>query len=185
MSRVGSKPIPIPENTQVFYENRTFRAEGEKGKLERTIHPWVDLRIEEGNIRVVPIRESRKAKEDKKARAFQGLVRSLVANMVQGVSQGFERVLEIHGIGYRAEAQGQQLNLVLGYSHPVQLDLPEGVTATVDKNNVIRLAGIDRELLGHWAAKIRGMRPPEPYKGKGVKYAEERIQRKAGKSGKK
>jgi large subunit ribosomal protein L6 len=121
--------------------------------------------------------------EDRKTRALQGLTRSLVANMVDGVSKGFERTLEIHGIGYRAEMKGKSIVLNLGFSHPIDFDLPEGVTATVDKNNVIKLFGIDKEKVGQTAASIRKLRKPEPYKGKGVKYAEEYIQRKAGKTG--
>jgi large subunit ribosomal protein L6 len=121
-------------------------------------------------------------KNDRKTVAFQGLARALVANMVTGVSHGFERILEINGIGYRAEVKGKSLILNLGYSHPVDFSLPDGITAQVEKN-VIKLNGIDKELLGHTAAAIRKLRPPEPFKGKGIKYAEEHIQRKAGKTG--
>jgi large subunit ribosomal protein L6 len=137
----------------------------------------VNLKIEDGVIRVDVIQNTRPN------RALRGLTRSLVANMVTGVTQGFERVLEINGIGYRAILNGNQIEFNLGHSHPVNFDLPEGVSATVDKKNVIRLTGIDKELLGHTAASIRRLRPPERYKGKGIKYAEERIQRKAGKTG--
>ena len=177
MSRVGKKPIPIPEKTKVDFSDRFLTVQGEKGTLKKTIHPEVDLQINDGIISVVT------SKDDRKTRALQGLTRSLVANMVHGVSNGFERILEISGIGYRAEAKGKALVLNIGYSHPINFDLPDGVSASVDKNTVIKLAGIDKEKLGHAAAAIRRLRPPEPYKGKGIKYAEERIRKKAGKTG--
>jgi len=177
MSRVGKAPIPIPDNIKVKYKDRVITVESEKGSLTRGIHPAVDLKIEDGMIRVDVIKNNRTN------RSLRGLTRSLVANMVTGVTKGFERVLEIHGIGYRAILNGNRIEFNLGYSHPVNFDLPEGVSATVDKKNVIRLTGIDKELLGHTAASIRRLRPPERYKGKGIKYAEERIQRKAGKTG--
>ena len=177
MSRVGNKPIPIPDKTKISYKDRLITVQGEKGTLTRSIHPAVDLKIEDGMIRVAVI------KDDRAGRAMQGLMRSLVANMVTGVNKGFERVLEIHGLGYRAILNGNRIEFNLGHSHPVNFDLPEGVSASIDKRNVIRLAGIDKELLGHTAASIRQLRPPERYKGKGIKYAEEHIQRKAGKSG--
>ncbi len=175
MSRVGKKPIPIPEKAKITYKDRTITVQGEKGSLERTIHPNVDLKIEDGTIYVTISEETRQN------RAFQGLVRSLIANMVQGVTVGFERGLEINGIGYRAELKGKILVFNLGYSHPVNFDLPEGISAKVDKAGVV-LSGIDKELLGRTAAAIRMLRPPEPYKGKGIKYAGEHIQRKAGKT---
>jgi large subunit ribosomal protein L6 len=151
--------------------------QGEKGTLKRSIHSAVDLKVEDGIINVSVV------KDDRTSRALQGLTRSLVNNMVTGVSKGFERVLEIHGIGYRAMLSGNAIEFNLGYSHPIKFDLPEGVSASIDKKNVITLTGIDKELLGHTAASIRRLRPPESYKGKGIKYAEERIQRKAGKAG--
>ena len=177
MSRVGKMPIKIPDEIKITYKDRMITVSSEKGSLKRSIHPLVDLKIEDGIIRVNVI------KDDRKSRAIQGLTRSLVFNMVAGVSNGFERVLEIHGIGYRAMLNDNRIEFNLGHSHPVNFDLPEGVSATVDKKNVIRLTGIDKELLGHTAAAIRRLRPPERYKGKGIKYAEERIQRKAGKTG--
>jgi large subunit ribosomal protein L6 len=176
MSRVGKKPIPIPDKTKITYKDRIITVQGEKGTLTRTVHPIVDLKIEDGNLTVM-IDSS-----DRKARAFQGLTRALVANMVTGVSKGFERGLEINGIGYRVELKGKTLVLNLGYSHPINFDLPEGIEAKIEKA-AITLSGIDKELLGHTAASIRRLRPPEPYKGKGIKYAEEYIQKKAGKTG--
>ena len=177
MSRVGKKVIIIPEKTNVDYKGRELVVKGEKGTLTRTIHPAVDLAFE-GNQIFVTIDQ-----EDRKTRSLQGLTRSLVSNMVDGVSKGFERTLEINGIGYRAEMKGKSIVLNLGYSHPIDFPLPDGVDATVDKNNVIKLFGIDKEQVGQTAASIRKLRKPEPYKGKGVKYAEEYIQRKAGKTG--
>jgi large subunit ribosomal protein L6 len=177
MSRIGKKPVVIPEKTKVSYADRVLTVQGEKGTLKRCIHPALELKIENAFIHVV-INE-----EDRKTRALQGMTRSLVDNMVTGVSRGFERVLEINGIGYRAEAKGNGILLNLGFSHPVNFDLPEGISVTVDKNNVIKLSGIDKEELGQAAASIRMLKPPEPYKGKGIKYAEEHIRKKAGKTG--
>jgi large subunit ribosomal protein L6 len=177
MSRVGKKPIPIPANTKISYKDRSLTIEGKKGKLSREIHPAMDLSIADGTIKVVL------AKEIKAGRALQGLTRSLVANMLTGVSQGFERVLEINGIGYRAELKGKTLVFHLGFSSPKEFALPQGVSAAVDKNTIVKLSGIDKEELGRTAAAIRRLKPPEPYKGKGIKYAGERIQKKAGKTG--
>jgi len=177
MSRVGKKPIAVPEKTKLTYKESVLTVQGQKGTLSRSIHPAVALQIADGNVQVTPL------KDDKNSRALQGLTRSLVNNMIIGVNAGFERVLEINGIGYRAEIKGNAIVLNLGYSHPINFALPEGISATVDRNNVIKLAGIDKEKLGQTAASIRQLRPPEPYKGKGIKYAEEYIRRKAGKTG--
>ncbi len=177
MSRVGKKPISIPEKVDVSLKDRLITVKGSKGTLSRTLHEDVDLKIKDKLIQV-EIRH-----QDRKTRALQGLTRSLVDNMVTGVSSGFERVLEINGIGYRAEVKGQALVLNLGYSNPVSFQLPDGVSAAVDRNTIIKLTAIDKEKLGQTAASIRKLRPPEPYKGKGIKYAEERIIRKAGKTG--
>lgn len=176
MSRVGKKPISIPDNAKISYDNRVITVQGEKGTLKRTVHPDVDLKIEDKILSVTLDKETRINK------ALQGLTRSLIANMITGVSKGFDRQLEINGIGYRAELKGKSIVFNLGYSHPINFDLPDGVSATVDKS-IVKLTGIDKELLGHTAAAIRRLRPPEPYKGKGIKYVEERIQRKAGKTG--
>jgi large subunit ribosomal protein L6 len=177
MSRVGKKPILVPEKTTISYKDGTITVQGKNGKLTHTVHPDVDLKIEKDRIDVVM------KIEDRKTRALQGMTRSLVDNMVTGVSKGYERVLEINGIGYRAESKGKRILFNLGYSHPIDFQLPDGVSATVEKNNIVKLAGIDKHLLGQTAARIRQLRPPEPYKGKGIKYAEEYIQRKAGKTG--
>jgi len=177
MSRVGKKPIPVPDKAKITYKDRVLIVKGDKGSLTREIHPAVDLEIADNIINVLLL------KDDRESRALQGLTRSLVANMVTGVSTGFERVLEINGIGYRAELKGQNIIFNLGFSNPVTFPLPEGVSATSEKNNIVKLSSIDKELLGRTAASIRQLRPPEPYKGKGIKYAEEYVQRKAGKTG--
>ena len=177
MSRVGKNPVPIPEKTKITYKDHFLTIEGQKGQLSRSIHPAVDLDIKPDVLAVTLV------SDDRDSRALQGLTRSLVANMVTGVSRGFERVLEINGIGFRAEVSGSTLTLHLGYSNPVKFDLPKGVSAAVERNTIVKLACIDKEKLGQTAAAIRRLRPPEPYKGKGIKYAEERIHRKAGKTG--
>jgi large subunit ribosomal protein L6 len=177
MSRVGKKPISVPDKTKLKYSDRLLTVEGGKGTLSRTIHPAVDLKIDDATIEILPVAEGRTTG------ALQGLTRSLVANMITGVNQGFEKTLEINGIGYRAEVKGKQIIFNLGYSHPIEFDIPDGITADIDRNNVIKISGIDKEKVGHTSAAIRRLRPPEPYKGKGIKYAEEHIRKKAGKSG--
>jgi large subunit ribosomal protein L6 len=177
MSRVGKKPISIPEKVKITYQSGELTVQGQKGKLSRSIHPAVTLKMADGVISVEPVTK------DKNSQALRGLTRSLVQNMVTGVDAGFERILEINGIGYRAEVKGKSIVLNLGYSHPIDFPLPEGISASVERNNVIKLGGIDKELLGQTAASIRRLRPPEPYKGKGIKYAEEYVRRKAGKTG--
>ena len=177
MSRVGKKPISIPEKIKASYQQRVVTIQGANGTLTQQIHPKIDLRID-GQTITVGMRDN-----NRKTAALQGMTRSLISNMVEGVSKGFERVLEINGIGYRAEARGKSIVFNLGFSHPVDFPLPEGISATVDKNNTLKLAGIDKQLIGQTAARIRQLRPPEPYKGKGIKYAEEYVQRKAGKKG--
>ncbi len=177
MSRVGRKPIAIPDKTKVSLNDRILTIQGEKGTLTQAIHPDVQVNMED-NVLTVSI-----GRQDKKTRALWGMTRAIVANMVTGVSKGFERVLEINGIGYRAESKGNSIVFHLGYSHPIDYPLPDGVEAKIDRN-IIRLSGINKELLGFTASTIRRLRPPEPYKGKGVKYAEEKITRKAGKTAK-
>jgi large subunit ribosomal protein L6 len=177
MSRVGKKPIPVPGKTKITYKDRVVTVQGEKGSLTRTIHSNMDLEVEKDVIKVTMQQDT------KSNRALQGLTRSLVANMVIGVEKGFERALEINGIGYRASLSGNTIILNLGFSHPINFELPDGIAAKVDKKNTITLSGINKELLGQTAASIRSLRPPEPYKGKGIKYAEEYVQRKAGKTG--
>lgn len=177
MSRVGKKPIEISDKIKITYTDQVLTVAGEKGTLSRTIHPDVNLNIDDTAL-TVSIDNM-----DKKTRSLWGMTRALIANMVTGVSKGFERSLEINGIGYRAEVKGNNIEFNLGYSHPIDFPLPDGISASIEKN-VIKLSGIDKELLGYTASTIRSLRPPEPYKGKGVKYAEEYVQRKAGKTAK-
>ena len=176
MSRIGKAAVTIPQGTKVHVSEGHVRVEGPKGKLERVVPPDVTLRVEGSTLKVERRDDSRRS------RSMHGLARQLVANMVDGVAKGFTRVLEINGVGYRAEPRGNILFLTLGYSHPIAFQLPAGVTAKVERQVVVTLEGADRELLGQVAAAIRELRPPEPYKAKGVKYAEETIRRKAGKS---
>ncbi len=177
MSRVGKRPVPIPDSVKISLEGRKLSVKGPKGNLSRLIHEDVDLTVKDG---FVVVSESGNGKRG--STALQGLTRSLVANMVLGVTEGFERTLEIVGVGYRVDLKANVLTFALGYSHPVVFKLPDGITASVEKSKVV-LSGIDKELLGATAAKVRGFRKPEPYKGKGIKYAEERIRRKVGKTG--
>lgn len=176
MSRVGKKPISIPKDVEVKSEGDSIIVKGPKGQLTRKIHPKVQLQIDGNNI-LVSVPDA-----TVESRSLQGLFRVLVANMVKGVAEGFENVLEIVGVGYRAEMKGRTAVLSLGYSSPVQFELPEGIDAKIEKTKII-LSGIDKELVGRTAAKIRALRKPEPYKGKGIKYADETIRRKAGKAG--
>jgi large subunit ribosomal protein L6 len=176
MSRIGKRPIKIPAGVKVHVADSDVRVEGPKGKLSRRMDPEVSVAVQGDTVSITRRDDSRRA------RSVHGLARVLVDNMVQGVGKGFTRVLEINGVGYRAEARGNVLYLTLGFSHPIAYQLPAGVAAKVDKQVVVTLEGADRELLGQAAAAIRELRPPEPYKAKGVKYAEERIKRKAGKA---
>ena len=177
MSRIGKAPIKVPSGVKVHLAERIVRVEGPRGKLEQRLPERVDVSIDGETLSVT------RHDDDGRSRGMHGLARKLVANMVHGVSAGFTRGLEISGVGYRAEAKGRLLMFSLGYSHPIAYQLPDGVTAKVDRQVSITLEGVDKQLLGEVAAAIRGLRPPEPYKGKGVRYAEETIRRKAGKAG--
>jgi large subunit ribosomal protein L6 len=179
MSRIGKKPIAIPSGVKVALAGNTINVQGPNGKLSREVTTGINVVIEASQILV---QQSADAPD---AGARQGLTRTLIANMVEGVTKGFSRVLEINGVGYRADIRGSVLNLSLGYSHPIDYALPQGIAVEVEKQTKITVKGIDKELVGATAAKIRSFRSPEPYKGKGIKYAEERIVRKAGKTGKK
>lgn len=179
MSRVGKKPIPIPSSVKVVINGAEVVVQGPKGELRRDVPPQLSVALDGNQLTLQPLENSQKVK------ALFGLFRTLLANMVTGVSEGFERVLEIQGVGYRAEVQGDKLVLSLGFSHPVPFPLPDGISAQVEKLTKLILRGIDRDLLGLTAARIRRFRPPEPYKGKGIKYQEEKIRRKVGKTGSK
>jgi large subunit ribosomal protein L6 len=176
MSRVGRKVIPVPKGVNITIGKDQVAVKGPKGELKRALPGGVTVALNGAELTVTRVDESREN------RAKHGMVRALVANMVKGVTDGFERKLEINGVGYRADVAGQKLNMALGFSHPVSFELPKGIAAKVDKNLVI-LTGIDKEMLGETASKIRAIRPPEPYKGKGIKYVEEVIHRKVGKTG--
>jgi large subunit ribosomal protein L6 len=177
MSRIGKLPIAIPDKVKVAISGREIRAEGPKGKGSLTVAERINVRMEGKTIFV------ERPDDERDARSLHGLTRTLVNNLITGVNTGFERVLEIAGVGYRAEAKGKEIHFTLGYSHPIVFPLPEGVTAEVDKQTKVILRGPDKHVLGLTAAEIRKLRLPEPYKGKGIKYAEETIRRKQGKTG--
>ena len=179
MSRIGKAPIPVPGGVTVSLNGLDVSVKGPKGTLSRTLPDGVTI-AQDGNTLVVS-----PASDTRRSRERHGLCRTLVANMVEGVSQGYTRKLEIVGVGYRAAVQGNKLVVSAGYSHQVEMVPPEGVTFAVDGNTTVLVSGPDKELVGNEAAKVRAIRPPEPYKGKGIKYEGERILRKAGKTGKK
>lgn len=179
MSRIGKLPIEVPSGVKITFNDSIITVDGPKGNLSRRIMESVVIELSDKSI-VVTRRD-----DSIKARSAHGLTRTLVSNMLVGVTKGFETALEISGVGYRAEAKGEVLNLSLGYSHPINFPLPKGITVEVDKMTKVLVKGIDKELVGQTAAKIRSFRGPEPYKGKGIKYADETILRKAGKTGKK
>ena len=175
MSRIGNAPVKLPQGVTLTQTDQTLTAKGSKGELSVTIPSVVKVEIGEEEARVIP------ASKDKQSRALWGTVRSNLSNIVTGVSEGFTRHLEINGVGYRAAMQGTKLQLSLGYSHPVVMDVPPGLSVTLDGNTKIAISGADKQLLGQFAAEVRDKRPPEPFKGKGVKYADEHIVRKEGK----
>jgi large subunit ribosomal protein L6 len=175
MSRVGKKPVPIPSGVTANVEGQTVNVKGPKGAMQLVLHGDVGVEIEGGAIKVVPRHDTQRA------RAMWGTYRALLANLVTGVTKGFEQRLEITGVGYRAQLQGKVLTVALGYSHDIVYQIPDGITITVTKPTEIVIAGIDRQKVGQVSAEIRAYRPPEPYKGKGIKYANEYVFRKEGK----
>jgi large subunit ribosomal protein L6 len=177
MSRIGKRPVTLPGNVKVNINGQTVTIEGPKGTLSQTLRPEVKVVIEDGTILVT------RTGDDKDERSLHGLSRTLVANMVEGVTNGFTKSLELVGVGYRATLQGRKLVLTVGYSHPVEIDPPQGIEIAVEGANKVHVKGSDKQLVGDVAADIRSVRPPEPYKGKGIKYAGEVVRRKAGKSG--
>jgi large subunit ribosomal protein L6 len=177
MSRIGKKPIAVPKGVKVAVEGAQVEVQGPKGKLSLTVHDLCSVKLSDATIHV-----SRGA-DHRTAKAIHGLTRALVANMVRGVTEGFERKLEIVGIGYRVALAGRTLTFSLGYSHPIVFPLPEGVQAEVDKQTSITVRGVDKHLVGQTAAQMRALRPPDPYKGKGVRYADEVVRKKVGKAG--
>lgn len=176
MSRIGKQPIPLEKGVKATINGRLVRFEGPKGKLEMEVPAGFKVEVADSVVTVKP------PGDDGHEGALHGLTRKLLANMAQGVGKGFTRVLEINGVGYRAEVRGNALYMTLGYSHPIFYQLPEGISAKVERQVLVTLEGADRQLLGMVAAQLRDLRPPEPYKGKGIKYAEEKIRRKAGKA---
>ena len=179
MSRIGKKPVEIPSGVEVKLDGQTITVKGPKGTETVTVRDEIKMSVQDNHIILEPLNDERKTG------ALHGLSRTLVANAIEGVSKGFEKKLEIQGVGYRANMEGTKLNLVLGFSHPVLIDPPEGITITVEANTKISVKGSNKQTVGDVAAFIRSKRPPEVYKGKGVKYEGEHIRRKAGKTGKK
>ncbi|MBN2055595.1 50S ribosomal protein L6 [bacterium] len=177
MSRIGKKPIPVPEKVEVYVDGQVIRIRGAKGSLEKTMPETITV-AREGNQLIVS-----RCSDERTQRALHGLWRSLVNNMVVGVSTGFTKDLLINGVGYRANLKGNTLVLALGFSHPIEYPIPEGIEIKVEKQVEITVAGIDKEKVGQTAAEIRFFRPVEPYKGKGIRYRDERVRRKVGKVG--
>ena len=177
VSRIGKSPIPIPEKVEVNLNNNFLTCKGPKGELKRQLNQQMKIEIENGEIVI------KRPSDSKSHRALHGLTRSLVANMIEGVDNGFSKKLEIVGVGYKAEMIGKNLVLTVGYSHPIVVNFPDTITASVSGPNEITIEGSDKELVGMIAAKIRSFRKPEPYKGKGIRYAGEFVRRKAGKTG--
>jgi len=178
MSRIGRRPIAIPAGVEIDLDGPRITVRGPKGELQRTLPAVIRVRIDDGTVLV------ERPSEAKPHRELHGLTRTLVANMVEGVTNGYRKTLEITGVGYRAQKVGEKLQLSLGYSHPVDVDAPEGISFEVDSPTRLSVVGIDKELVGQVAAEVRSKRKPEPYKGKGVRYLGEQIRRKAGKTGK-
>jgi len=179
MSRIGRKPISVPSGVTInVAENNYVTVKGPRGTLSQQMPPEISINQEDSTVMVV------RPSDEKRHKALHGLTRSLLNNMVVGVSTGFQKVLEINGVGYRATKTGRNLTMALGFSHPVIVEAPEGIELTVGERNTVIVAGADKQLVGEIAANIRGLRPPEPYKGKGIKYSDETIRRKAGKAGK-
>ena len=176
MSRIGKKPVPLPKGVTAAVQGRALTVKGPKGELSRTFHPDMAL-VVEGEAVVV-----KRPSDESRHKALHGLSRTLVANMVEGVTKGFQKALEIQGVGYKAEPKPFGVQLVVGYSHPVPYHAPKGIKITVDNNVLVKVEGMDKELVGQVAAELRAVKPPEPYKGKGIRYQGEQVRRKAGKT---
>ena len=177
MSRIGKKPIVIPKGVDVSVGGGQVSVKGPKGQLTEPVPGDMKISVEDGEIKIA------RPDERKPTRALHGLVRALVANMVQGVTTEFSKELDIQGVGYRAEAPGKKLVLSVGYSHPVEMPVPQGLTVSVENNTSVKISGADRQQVGQFAANVRSVRPPEPYKGKGIRYRDEHVRRKVGKAG--
>lgn len=177
MSRIGRKPVTVPKGVTVQLQGNRVAVKGPRGELRRTLHPEMQIALDKDQFTVA------RPSEEKRHKALHGLTRTLVQNMVEGVSKGFSKTLEIQGVGYKAEAKPYGVNLIVGYSHPVKYEAPKGIKISVDNNTVVKIEGTDKELVGQVAAELRSVRPPEPYKGKGIRYQGEQVRRKAGKTG--
>ena len=178
MSRIGKRPVTVPQGVTVtLEEGNRIRVKGPRGELSRTLHPEMKIALENGEVTVT------RPSEEQNHRALHGLTRSLIANMVEGVTTGYKKQLEITGVGYKAEARPYGLQLALGFSHPIEYRAPEGIKLTATSPTAVTIEGADKEIVGQVAAELRNLRPPEPYKGKGIRYAGEQIRRKAGKAG--
>ena len=176
MSRIGKKPVPLPSGVTATIAGQTIAVKGPKGELSRTVHRELTIALEENTVVV------RRPSDEPRHKALHGLTRTLVANMVEGVTKGFAKALEIQGVGYKAELKPFGVQLVVGYSHPVPYHAPKGIKISVDNNVQVKVEGVDKELVGQVAAELRAVRPPEPYKGKGIRYVGEQVRRKAGKT---
>jgi large subunit ribosomal protein L6 len=177
MSRIGKKPIPVPSGVTARVEGQTVSVKGPRGELSRSLHREMQIALDGDQITVA------RPSEEKKHKALHGLTRTLVATMVEGVSKGFVKTLELQGVGYKAEAKPYGVNLIVGFSHPVKYEAPKGIKISVEGNTVVKIEGVDKEAVGQVAAELRSVRPPEPYKGKGIRYQGEQVRRKAGKTG--
>jgi large subunit ribosomal protein L6 len=177
MSRIGRKLVTVPKGVQLERQGSVLRVKGPKGTLSQSVPRGIEVNVQGEEVRIT------RADERKPTKALHGLTRALLANNVKGVTEGFTRELEIEGVGYRAEADAKKLKLTLGFSHPIEMAIPQGLKVSVERNVAIKIEGIDRELVGQFASDVRNLRPPEPYKGKGIRYAGEYIRRKVGKAG--
>jgi large subunit ribosomal protein L6 len=177
MSRIGKKPVTVPKGVTLQLQDHTVAVKGPKGELRRTLHEDMQLALDKDQFTVA------RPSDEQKHKALHGLTRTLVQNMVEGVSKGFSKTLEIQGVGYKAEPKPYGVNLIVGYSHPVKYEAPKGIKISVDNNTTVKIEGADKELVGQVAAELRSVRPPEPYKGKGIRYVGEHVRRKAGKTG--
>ena len=177
MSRIGRKPVAVPKGVTLQVEGNTVAVKGPRGELRRSLHPDMEIALKDNQFTVA------RPTEEKRHKALHGLTRTLVQNMVEGVSKGFSKSLEIQGVGYKAEAKPYGVNLIVGFSHPVKYEAPKGIKISVDNNVMIKVEGADKELVGQVAAELRQVRSPEPYKGKGIRYVGEHVRRKAGKTG--
>ena len=177
MSRIGRKPVTVPKGVTLQLEGNSVAVKGPRGELRRSLHPDMQIALDKDQFTVA------RPSEEKRHKALHGLTRTLVQNMVEGVSKGFSKSLEIQGVGYKAEAKPYGVNLIVGFSHPVKYEAPKGIKISVDNNVMVKIEGADKELVGQVAAELRQVRPPEPYKGKGIRYVGEQVRRKAGKTG--